>query len=95
MKSKRDANHVELTKAFEAMGCSVLDLHKVGGGCPDVLVGLHDFNHLIEFKNKDGRNTIEPSQTEFAEKWRGDGICIVRNDEDVERIVKWWWAVDG
>jgi hypothetical protein len=36
--AKVDANHADIVKALRAAGCGVLDLSKVGNGCPDLLV---------------------------------------------------------
>lgn len=88
-----DANQVAVVAAFRALGCSVLHLHTVGGGCPDLLVGVSGTDVQVEVK--DGRKV--PSKralTELEEKhhrsWRGRRVEIVECPEDavvlVERI---------
>lgn len=38
--ARTDRNQAEIVKALRAAGCSVQCLHAVGGGVPDLLVGL-------------------------------------------------------
>ena len=40
-----DANHAEIKAAFEKMGCSVVDLSRMGEGCPDIAVGYGGIAH--------------------------------------------------
>ena len=68
-----DANQPEIVKALKAAGCSVLDLHEVGKGCPDLLVGWQGQDLLVEIKTEDGK--LEPVQVDFHRDWRGR--CIV------------------
>jgi hypothetical protein len=84
--SRKDANHEEIVVAYEALYCSVVDLHTVGGGCPDILVGCGGISELVEIKTQDG--DLEPNQVTFAKHWRGNPVRIVRNDADVESHVK-------
>ncbi len=80
MARKVDANQAEIVEALRAVGCSVLDLHHVGHGCPDILVGHCGEDYLIEIKTKgSGR---ERSQLRFAALWRGRSVQVV-------------WDVDG
>ena len=54
---KADANQLEIIEAFLKCGCKVIDLSKVGGGCPDLLVGHRYGNDLVEVKAEKGRQT--------------------------------------
>ena len=82
---RQDANHQEIKRAFEALGCSVLDLYAVGGGCPDLLIGRLGVNVLVEVKTEAGDYT--PAQLEFNATWRGRRETV-RNLSDVEAVVK-------
>jgi hypothetical protein len=81
---RTDANHGELKGYFERMGCSVLDLFRVGQGCPDMLVALHGFSVLVEAKVKGGE--LNPDQTRFHREWKGE-ICQATTLDDCLRIV--------
>ena len=74
--AKVDANQPEIVDALRAVGASVQDLHKVGGGCPDLLVAYHGFNVLLEVKNLDGRNRLGDAQRDWIDKWRGPVVIV-------------------
>jgi len=75
-KAKRvDANQKEIVKALRDRGASVLHLHQVGGGCPDILVGYAGYNFLIEIKD----GTKPPSKQKLnvtQQEWHLDEIKI-------------------
>ena len=49
---KVDANQAGIVEALRGIPeCSVLILSSVGDGCPDLLVGYHGANLLVELKN--------------------------------------------
>jgi len=85
-----DGNHTEIIKAFRAMGCSVADLSRLGGGIPDLAVGLYGRTVLVEVK--DGRKPpskrrLTPDQRQFLEQWQGS-YAIVETLDDVEMTVR-------
>ena len=49
---KADSNHAEIIGFYEELFCSVLDLHKVGGGAPDLLVGCAGRSELSKLSPK-------------------------------------------
>ena len=46
-----DANQPVIVAALREVGCHVLHLHAVGGGCPDLLVLRRGQLHLLEVKD--------------------------------------------
>lgn len=79
---RRDSNHEEVIGWYEELYCSVLDLHAVGFGCPDLAVGYgHTLIDLVEVKTTDGH--LLPSQVTFRAHWRGAPIIVVRTHADV------------
>lgn len=82
---RQDANHQPIKRAFEALGCSVVDLYAVGAGCPDLLLGKNGVNVLAEIKTEAGDYT--KAQLEFNATWRGRRETV-RNLNDVEAVVK-------
>lgn len=79
-RGKRDGTHAPIVRALRAAGRSVLELHRVGGGCPDLLVGWGRARMvLLEVKDPAGRDRIEPSQERFAREWRGTPVVVVRS----------------
>lgn len=80
-----DANHAEIVDAFRKMGATVLDLSRVGGGCPDLLVGRRGENLLVEVKTARGK--LRETQQKFFSEWRGQ-CCVVRSVADVLVIMR-------
>lgn len=56
-------------KALRQVGATVEDLHKVGNGCPDLIVGFRGCNYLIEVKTPTGKR--KPGQVDWHNDWRG------------------------
>ena len=80
-----DANQSEIVKRYEDWFCSVVDLHSVGFGCPDLMVGIQGSTELVEVKTEEGR--LSNAQQLFTETWRGSKPVIVRNIKDVDSHV--------
>lgn len=84
---KTDANHAEIMDAFRDLNYSVLDIHTIGHGSPDLLVGKFGENFLIEVKD----GTKSPSkrrkttdEEEFFASWLGNVYLIQSVEEVVE-----------
>lgn len=85
-----DGNHAEVTQALRDIGASVLDIHDIGGGAPDLLIGYRGQNILLEVK--DGR--LPPShrkltldEYKFCDNWRGGSIYIIYSPVDAVTLV--------
>ncbi len=85
-----DENQAEIIAAYLALGCSVVDAHAIGGGFPDLIVGVAApygrVTELTEVKTATGR--LEQSQERFIRDWRGSPVVIVRCPEDVAAHVQ-------
>jgi hypothetical protein len=94
--SRVDANHAEIVAAFRACGCQVLDLSRVGGGCPDLLVRVRGIIVLVEVKDgvkSPSRRALTPAEAEFHQQWE---VRIVENIADVHEVIKSaWWREHG
>ncbi len=74
-----DANQRSIVEALRKAGCSVLLLHRVGQGCPDVLAGKDNRNVLIEIKSECGMLT--PAEVAWLHEWRGQAaVCYTVDD---------------
>lgn len=78
-----DNNHAAIRAAFEALGCSVLDLSRLGNGAPDLYAALGRVGCLVECKSRLGKLT--PAQERFWASW-GAWRDVCRDMGDVERI---------
>lgn len=80
-RSKPDETQVEIIGWYTELWCSVVDLHGVGFGCPDVLVGTSGINDLVEIKTANGH--LEEKQVKFIKEWRGARVVVVKTKADV------------
>lgn len=74
-----DKNQSSIVDALRRVGASVQSLADVGGGCPDLLVGLRGRNYLMEVKASN--KMLNAKQKEWHQTWHGD-VHIVRSPED-------------
>ena len=81
---RTDGNHCLIMESFRRLGCSVVDLSRVGAGVPDLAVSLHKFTAYVEIKTETG--TLEPSQIRFHRESKAT-IYVARTLKDVAEIV--------
>ena len=78
-----DANQAEIVSALRDIGCSVLDLSRVGEGVPDLLVWSHKVGLvLLEVKIDKGKLTLE--QRDFHQRWP---VYVVRSIHEAFAVV--------
>ena len=84
-----DANQSEIVEEFRRQGCSVLHLHTIGKGCPDILVGLVSsrygkLNILVEIKDgkkPPSQRKLTEDEAKFHRDWLGVVTTITSLDE--------------
>lgn len=92
-RGRRDANHTPIVHALRKAGCSVVELHKVGGGVPDLLVGRNRLAYLLEvktaagLKGRSGNPETFAKQAEFRLLWRGPEVQVVSTVDEALRAV--------
>lgn len=69
-----DANQAEVVRVLRAAGCTVVSLHRVGDGCPDLLVGCKGRNYALEVK-VDGRG-LNDKQQSWHRTWAGQRAVV-------------------
>ena len=85
-----DTNQQEIVAAFRKLGCSVLLLHTVGGGCPDIAVGKNRKTVLVEIKDGNktaSRQQLTKDEQKFHAEWLGS-LFVVKNISDVIALVQ-------
>lgn len=90
--AKVDANQAEIVGALRSVGAQVLDLSRVGQGCPDILVGFRGKNHLLEIKRPKAKGEaagrLTEDQLRFMAGWIGRGqAAVVRTVDDALRVI--------
>lgn len=86
-KARVDINQSAIADFLKAIGASVLYMHSLGMGAPDMLVGFREKNYLLEIKSPDRKRRENPDQTVFHLEWAGQ-VDIVETIDDVRRILK-------
>lgn len=74
MAKKVDLNQSEIVLALRAAGATVQDLHELGRGVPDLLVGHRGVTYLLEVKGPGGKLT--PAESAWFETWRGQAAIV-------------------
>ena len=90
--AKKDANHAEIVKAFEKMGCSVIDVSMAPVGF-DILVGYGGltFGVTMPVEIKDGTKPpsarkLTANEAKIHARWTG-GARLVKDFDDVVATV--------
>jgi hypothetical protein len=81
--SRVDDNQVEVARALRDAGATVMHLHRVGGGCPDLCVGYRGITYLVEVKDGSkppSAQKLTPAQEDWHRDWRGHA-CVVNSPE--------------
>ena len=79
-----DANQAEIVAALRAVGASVQDLHCVGEGVPDLVVGFRGQNYLIEVKGL--TELLNGREARWHDAWRGQVAMVWDVDSALQAI---------
>ena len=86
-KKRVDSNQQQIIHTFIALGASVLNLSRVGEGCPDILIGYKKHSVLCEIK-RDNKAPYTESQVKFMQNWRGGPISRIDSVDAAIRLIK-------
>jgi len=84
--ARTDKNQSEIVRGLKEACRSVVLLHRVGGGVPDLLVGFKGKMWLLEVKIEKGK--LNDLQQDFFDTWRGPRPVVVRNLDDALEATK-------
>jgi hypothetical protein len=87
--ARTDDNQAKIVAALRKLGASVQLLHRVGRGCPDLLVGWRGVNYLFEIKDGQKPPTARPltlDQMGWHLHWQGR-VDIILSIEQVFEIL--------
>ena len=85
MPKRTDHNQAEIVEALRQIGATVQDLHNVGEGCPDLLVGANGRNYLLEVKNG-ARARLNSREAQWHQGWSGQVVVVRTVDEALQAI---------
>lgn len=86
-KKRVDNNQKQIIHTFIALGASVLNLSRVGEGCPDILIGYKNQSVLCEIKQNE-KSTFTESQIKFMQNWRGGTVSRIDSVDAAIRLIK-------
>ena len=86
-KKRVDENQKQIIHTFIALGASVLNLSRVGEGCPDILIGYRNQSVLREIKRNEKAPFTEP-QIKFMQNWRGGAVSRIDSVDAAIRLIK-------
>ena len=78
-----DANQKEVVEWLRKAGATVQSLANIGNGCPDLLVGYHGKNYLMEIKDGDkvpSARKLTKDEITWHKEWQGE-VHIVERPE--------------
>jgi hypothetical protein len=85
-RKRADKNHAQISDALRKIGCKVLDLSRVGGGCPDVLVWRNQRCCLLEYKTETGK--LNKLQLKFHSEWSGCTFTVRTPEQAIEVVLR-------
>lgn len=83
--AKKDSNHNDVKRIFEANGITVKDVHQLKEFC-DMVVTYRKINELIEVK--DGNKKLTPAEEKFHKSWPTE-VHIIRSAVDAYNFIEW------
>lgn len=84
-----DANQPDVVSDLRKLGMSVAITSSLGGGFPDLVVGTHNRNYLVELKDPSkpqSARKLTPAERKFRDVWRGNYVLALRTEDIVEAI---------
>ena len=87
--ARADANQPAIMAAARKLGAAVQSLHRVGSGCPDILIAYRGQNILVEIKDgakSASQRKLTPQQETWHAEWTGPIWVVKSVDELVDRM---------
>lgn len=78
-RAKVDANQAQVVAALRAVGATVLHLHTLGDGAPDLAVGFRGVTYLLEVKDGSkppSARRLTPDEERWHAAWRGQSAVV-------------------
>jgi hypothetical protein len=95
-----DANQAAIVAGLRAAGCSVLCLHQLGKGVPDIVVGTRRGNLFLEIKDgtkPSASRKLTPDEKAWHAAWRGPREVVSSLQGALAALVTWglWLDQEG
>ena len=88
-RGRQDANASAIIAALKRCGATIIDMHTVGGGVPDIVCGYHGRNVLMEIKARPKATNagVRDRQETFARDWKGEPVVTVRSEAEALQAI--------
>lgn len=89
-RARIDANQPAIVKALRESGATVLHLHAVGQGCPDICVGWKGANFLFEIKDPmkpPNQRKLSDDERAMHAAWTGQ-VCVIENAAEAFAVLR-------
>jgi hypothetical protein len=89
--AKVDANQSDIVDALRSVGAKVQPLHQVGGGVPDLLVGINGRLMLIEVKDGSrppSDRKLTPDQVKWHAEWTGHPVYVITDVTQAQAVAR-------
>jgi pimeloyl-ACP methyl ester carboxylesterase len=92
-----DGNQAAIVKALRGYGCSVLHMHQIGNGCPDLAIATppddKGLRRIGFIEVKDGTKPpsarkLTADQVEFWDEWKGAPMALVTDEAGALRFAR-------
>ena len=90
-RGRTDANQSEVVRQLRQMGASVAIISSVGGGVPDLIVGVAGRNYLVELKDPakpPSERLLTREENAFREGWAGQWMLGFTAEHIMQEIRK-------
>lgn len=84
-----DANQPEIVQALRQVGASVLHIHELGEGAPDIAVGWRGLTYLFEIKDgakPPSKRRLTDDELTWHLFWRGHVEVVESVDDALRKI---------
>ena len=83
---RTDSNQAEIVEALRKAGADVIDMHRVGGGFPDLLIAYNGWLTLMEVKSPNGK--LNEAELRWHERHGVEmPVHIVHNVDEALRTI--------
>ena len=79
---RQDSNHASIVHDLRKLGYAILDLSRVAGGCPDLLICKQGKWWLVEIKSS-AASKLNKKQIEWRKTWNGPAPLTARSIDDI------------
>ncbi len=84
MPKRTETNQALIVMGLRKAGATVQDIHVVGFGCPDILVGYKNVTYVMEIKYNRGK--LNDKEKAWHLNWRGQ-VAVVKSVNDALEVI--------